>query len=73
MFASSDRITIRMLLNHTSGIPEWLSDEVGAEIAGNPTKVITDNEYFQMAADQTPYFSPGEGFASSTKRESSAM
>ena len=62
MFASSDQITIRMLLNHTSGIPEWLTDAVGAEIAGNPTKIITDTEYFQMAADQTPYFTPGDGF-----------
>jgi len=62
MFANSDLITVRMLLNHTSGIPEWLTDAVGAEIASDPNKVISDREYFQMAADQTPYFPPGEGF-----------
>lgn len=63
MFAGSDRITVRMLLNHTSGIPEWLTDDVGSSIAADPSKVISDREYFQMAAKQTPYFLPGNGFA----------
>lgn len=62
MFAASDRITVRMLLNHTSGIPEWLTDEARAAIAANPVKVWSDTEYFQMASSQTPCFPPGEGF-----------
>jgi D-alanyl-D-alanine carboxypeptidase len=62
MFANSDGITVRMLLNHTSGIPEWLTDAVGAEIASEPNRVISDREYFKLAADQTPTFPPGEGF-----------
>jgi D-alanyl-D-alanine carboxypeptidase len=62
MSANSDGITARMLLNHTSGIPEWLTDAVGAEIASEPNRVVSDREYFKMAADQTPSFPPGKGF-----------
>lgn len=61
-FAASDRITVRMLLNHVSGIPEWLTDATGAEIATNPIRVRTVNEYLQLAAAQEPYFPPGKGF-----------
>jgi D-alanyl-D-alanine carboxypeptidase len=61
-FPASDQITVRMLLNHTSGIPEWLTDEAAAEIATNPTRVRTVDEYLQLAAAQKPYFPPGKGF-----------
>jgi len=62
MFAAGSRITVRMLLNHTSGIPEWLTDDVGASIAADPMRVIPESEYFRMASAQTPYFEPGKGF-----------
>jgi D-alanyl-D-alanine carboxypeptidase len=61
-FPASDQITLRMLLNHTSGIPEWLTDEAAAEIATNPTRVRTVDEYLDVAAAQKPYFPPGKGF-----------
>ena len=61
-FVTSDQITVRMLLNHSSGIPEWLTDAAGAEIAANPTRVRTVDEYLQLAAAQEPYFPPGKGF-----------
>jgi len=61
-FPASDQITVRMLLNHTSGIPEWLTDEAAAEIATNPTRVRTVDEYLRLAAAQEPYFPPGKGF-----------
>ena len=61
-FSASDQITVRMLLNHTSGIPEWLTDEAAAEIATNPTRVRTVDEYLRLAAVQEPYFPPGKGF-----------
>ena len=61
-FPASDQITVRMLLNHTSGIPEWLTDEAGAEIATNPTRARTVDEYLDLAAAQEPYFPPGKGF-----------
>jgi D-alanyl-D-alanine carboxypeptidase len=61
-FPASDQITMRMLLNHTSGIPDWLTDEVAAEIATNPTRVRTVDEYLRVAAAQKPYLPPGKGF-----------
>jgi D-alanyl-D-alanine carboxypeptidase len=61
-FPASDQITVRMLLNHTSGIPEWLTDEVAAEIATNPTRIRAVDEYLGLAAAQEPYFPPGTGF-----------
>ena len=61
-FVSSEQITVRMLLNHTSGIPDWLTDAAGQEIGANPTRIRTLDEYFQMAVEQNPYFPPGEGF-----------
>lgn len=60
-FANSSEITVRMLLNHTSGIPEWISGAVIAEIGSNPSKVWEVDEYLDLAAAQEPYFAPGEG------------
>jgi len=40
-FVSSDQITVRMLLNHTSGIPDWLTEAAGQEIGANPTRIRT--------------------------------
>lgn len=61
-FPNSYQITVRMLLNHTSGVPEFLSEAVNGEIAANPTKVWTEDEWLDLAAEQEPYFSPGEGW-----------
>ncbi len=61
-FSANEQITVRMLLNHTSGIAEWLTDEVGVEIATNPTRVRPIEEYLDLAAAQKPYFPPGKGF-----------
>jgi len=61
-FADSDKITVRMLLNHTSGIADIITDAVYAEIVANPTKVWEDDEWLDIAAAQEPYFAPGEGW-----------
>jgi hypothetical protein len=61
-FADSDQITVRMLLNHTSGIPEWITDAASAEIIANPAKVWEVEEFLDFAAAQAPYFAPGEGW-----------
>jgi D-alanyl-D-alanine carboxypeptidase len=61
-FAASDEITVRMLLNHSSGIPDWLTDAAIAEIGANPARVRHVDEYLQLAAVQEPYFPPGQGF-----------
>jgi len=61
-FPDSDKITVRMLLNHSSGIPEWISPAVEEEIASDPTKVWDVNEFLELAAGQPPYFAPGAGY-----------
>jgi D-alanyl-D-alanine carboxypeptidase len=60
-FTNSGRITVRMLLNHTAGIPEWLGEAQINEIGANPTKIWKVEEYLDLAAAQEPYFEPGEG------------
>lgn len=62
-FPDADKITLRMLLNHTSGIPEWLSDEMIARIAAEPAKVWDVGEFLDVAAAQPPTFAPGQGWA----------
>ena len=60
----ADQITIRQLLNHTSGIfdtgdnPAWWAAQFE-----NPTKEWTDAEALEFAYDQPAYFEPGTGFA----------
>jgi D-alanyl-D-alanine carboxypeptidase len=58
-FSDSDKITLRMLLNYTSGIPEWLTETMMGEIFANPRRVWQVHEYLDVAAAQEPYFSPG--------------
>ncbi|MFC1951651.1 serine hydrolase domain-containing protein [Chloroflexota bacterium] len=61
-FANSNEITIRMLLNHTSGIPEWLGEAQIGEIGANPSKIWKVEELLDLAAAQEPYFAPGQGW-----------
>ena len=51
-----------MLLNHTSGIPEWLGEAQIAEIGANPSKIWKVDEFLDLAAAQEPYFAPGQGW-----------
>ena len=61
-FPGSDQITVRMLLNHSSGIPEWLTPDVIEEIGRDPTKVWKVDEFLDLAAAQPPNFAPGAGY-----------
>jgi len=61
-FSESDKITVRMLLNHTSGIPEWLTGAMIGKITVNPQRIWEVDEYFDVAAAQEPYFPSGEGW-----------
>jgi D-alanyl-D-alanine carboxypeptidase len=61
-FANSNRITVRMLLNHTSGIADFLGPAM-SEIIANPAKVWEIDEWLDIAAAQDPYFAPGESWA----------
>jgi D-alanyl-D-alanine carboxypeptidase len=53
-------ITIRQLLNHTSGLFDYTNDEaaVEAEIA-NPSRVWTPRDLLSVAFSHPPLFAPG--------------
>src|SRR5215213_10315388 len=61
-FPTAADITVRMLLNHRSGIPEWLSPAVAEQVARHPAKVWKVSEFLDLAAAQPPVFAPGAGF-----------
>jgi len=61
-FADAEAISVRMLLNHTSGIPEWLTDDVMGRLANDVTYVWSVDELLGIASNQEPYFEPGGGF-----------
>jgi len=61
-FLDSDRITVRMLLNHTSGIPEWVSQTTHEAVAADPSTIWDIETILDLAAARAPYFSPGEGY-----------
>jgi D-alanyl-D-alanine carboxypeptidase len=56
---SAEQITLRMLLAHTSGIPEWVTDEIRASIVTNPGRIWTTDEVIDLAVGQPPWFPPG--------------
>jgi D-alanyl-D-alanine carboxypeptidase len=61
-FANSSNITVRMLLNHTGGIPEFL-DLAMPHIVADLQRVWQDDEWLDFAAAQEPLFAPGEAQA----------
>jgi D-alanyl-D-alanine carboxypeptidase len=61
-FPNAADISVRMLLAHRSGIPEWISPAVHLEVARNPAKVWKASEFLDLAAAQPPMFAPGAGF-----------
>ncbi len=58
-FTYSDQITVRMLLNHTSGMADCI-EPVMNEIIADTAKVWEADEWLDVAAAQEPYFAPGE-------------
>lgn len=60
---NAEQITVRMLLNHTSGIPEWLTEEVVTRITEDPATVWEVDELLSIAVAQDMLFEPGESFA----------
>lgn len=55
---NSDQITLRMLLNHTSGVADFM-DLGGPEIFANLSKVWTADEFVDFIATGKPSFAPG--------------
>jgi D-alanyl-D-alanine carboxypeptidase len=61
--AEADRITVRMLLNHTSGIPEYSDEQHVRMVAADPHRIWQVEEYLEMAAAQPRQFEPGKRHA----------
>lgn len=61
-FPNAADITVRMLLGHRSGIPEWDSEAVDIEVTRHPTRVWKVSEFLDLAAAQPPVFAPGANF-----------
>lgn len=62
-FPTAPDITVRMLLGHRSGLADWDTPAVDAQVAQDPAKVWTVSEFLDLAAAQPPVFAPGTGFS----------
>ena len=69
-FADSEEITVRMLLNHTGGLPDFMGlagpEIIGGALGGpdaepNPDRIWTDEEFLDFASQMDPLFAPGTG------------
>jgi D-alanyl-D-alanine carboxypeptidase len=61
-FPTARDISVRMLLGHRSGIPEWDTSLMDIVIAHHPAKVWTIDEKLDLAAAQPPVFAPGTSY-----------
>jgi D-alanyl-D-alanine carboxypeptidase len=61
-FANASAISVRMLLSHRSGIPEWDTPDVDDYIAHHPAKIWTIDEKLDLAAAKPPVFPPGTSY-----------
>jgi D-alanyl-D-alanine carboxypeptidase len=63
---NSDQITLRQLLNHTSGIYNYLdgasSDDFFQALLADPDTIKTDSYALEFGLNQPAYFLPGEGY-----------
>lgn len=58
-----DKITVRQLCNHTSGLYNYGEDEdFVAALTENPHRIWTPQELVDVAISHEPYFPPGEGW-----------
>lgn len=60
--SNADQVTLRQLLNHTSGLAEYLGDEFGDASSQTPSKRWTATEALSFAFDLEPEFSPAMSF-----------
>lgn len=62
--ANADRITVRMLLNHTSGYPDLENDDPEFQKLrfGDPTRVWTHEEILDWGRTLVPLAAPGQAY-----------
>jgi D-alanyl-D-alanine carboxypeptidase len=68
-FPTAPDITVRMLLGHRSGLPDWDTPAVDEQVAQDPAKVWTVSEFLDLAAARPPVFAPGTGFSYSNTND----
>ena len=61
-FANAGQITVRMLLNHTSGIPDYVGAQFDREVIAQPKRIWKVGEFLARAAAQPPAFAPGRRY-----------
>ncbi|WP_438021996.1 serine hydrolase domain-containing protein [Sorangium sp. So ce233] len=62
-FPGADGITVRQLLNHSSGIFNYTEDEEYLlAVTADPGRAWSPEEIVAVAAEHEPYFVPGEGW-----------
>lgn len=58
-----EQMTLRQLLNHTSGLFEYLHNpQFGEDLLADPDRIRLDADVIPYALNQPAYFEPGEGF-----------
>jgi D-alanyl-D-alanine carboxypeptidase len=62
-FPEADRITVRMLLNHTSGLAEYSDPGFDRLVAANPLRVWNTSELLDRTAGMPRAGAPGERFS----------
>jgi D-alanyl-D-alanine carboxypeptidase len=62
-FPYAGEITVRILLGHRSGLPEWNSPTVAAAAGQDLGRVWTESELLDLAAAQEPLFPPGTDYS----------
>jgi D-alanyl-D-alanine carboxypeptidase len=61
--AAADRITVRMLLNHTSGVPEYVDLPFDRMVIADPRRVWTVEQFLDRSAKHPRQFRPGTEYA----------
>ena len=61
--ANAADITVRMLLGHRAGIPDWDSPAFDEQVARDPAKLWKVGEFLDLAAAKPPLFAPGTSFS----------
>jgi len=61
-----ERITVRQLLNHTSGLADYADDAFVRSLLNDPRRTWAPRELIALATNRPPLFAPGTGFAYSS-------